>query len=534
MTDKTTAENRDLNDLLRAVQEGNAVLPEFQRDFDWGDADVRALLATVLIGWPIGSLLLMEGPPAFFETREVDQAPPKTEPVDDIILDGQQRITSLYQALYDRGPYVYYLRTNLLGDREIDDIEEAIVASRRDAFESNYPTARSQMDADIIPMSALRTPTDFFVWRDSGLAGRSDTDAAVARDGLTELYREFLSGLHNYSVPAIMISKRIQPAAIARIFERVNRTGMQLGTFDLMVAKSYSRQFNLRDEWREARDQYPRLAAFFGDDGLPILNVISLRVHSDVRQKAVLNLSGAAIRDGWRDACVHMDMALAFATTRLGIWLPDMLPYRAALTVLAGISYDVDIESEGRTIEQWYWSTVFGRRFDVASNTRSVADYITLTAGKWDARPISISELDALSASKKTQGAFHRGILNFVASLFPYDPVDEAPLEPAGVEDGVLAAIAPVSLFSRNGVDIEPALHLRTLGFVLAGTGNRRKVAGRANLSSRGLTSQLVDPVLLDGDWDGLLRDRLDRLVHQLRDRYGLDAYLVSEEDAKA
>src|SRR4051812_38900516 len=91
----------DLVPLLDGVACGELALPDFQRDFDWVETDVLALLVTVFSGWPAGSLMLMRGKPLLFKLRGFDEGPPALSRVGYVVLDGQQRLTSLYHALYD-------------------------------------------------------------------------------------------------------------------------------------------------------------------------------------------------------------------------------------------------------------------------------------------------------------------------------------------------------------------------------------------------------------------------------------------------
>src|SRR3954469_20371548 len=95
----------DLKDILRWAEEGRLQLPEFQRDYVWGDEDVRSLIASVAKGFPVGSLLTLEtGGEVEFKPRLLTGVPAKDIPPGELLLDGQQRITSLYQAMYAKTP----------------------------------------------------------------------------------------------------------------------------------------------------------------------------------------------------------------------------------------------------------------------------------------------------------------------------------------------------------------------------------------------------------------------------------------------
>src|SRR3954453_12343303 len=124
-------ETPPIADVLEWINEGRMVLPEFQRDFDWTDEKVVALLATVVRRWPAGSLLLMEvDGPTFFELRAFQGGPQEDdESAEMVVLDGQQRLTALYHAVYDTGLSVYAIRASALTpDATIDAVEEGTAA----------------------------------------------------------------------------------------------------------------------------------------------------------------------------------------------------------------------------------------------------------------------------------------------------------------------------------------------------------------------------------------------------------------------
>ena len=95
----------DLKDILRKVDEGHLQLPDFQRDYVWGDEDVRSLIASIARGFPVGALLTLEsGSQVRFKPRVLEGVPAKNVEPSELLLDGQQRMTSLYQAAYAQVP----------------------------------------------------------------------------------------------------------------------------------------------------------------------------------------------------------------------------------------------------------------------------------------------------------------------------------------------------------------------------------------------------------------------------------------------
>ena len=93
-----------LSDLLRSIQETLTQLPEFQRGWVWDDDHIRSLLASISLSYPIGVVMMLEtgNKDVRFKPRVIEGIDPdKAQEPDRLILDGQQRLTALYQSLYN-------------------------------------------------------------------------------------------------------------------------------------------------------------------------------------------------------------------------------------------------------------------------------------------------------------------------------------------------------------------------------------------------------------------------------------------------
>ena len=95
---------KELGDLIANAKDGRLLLPDFQREFVWKIDDVKGLAASILLEIPCGSLLFLKGPSDAFHARRIGAM----EPIDttnviecDFVLDGQQRLSSLYSLLSD-------------------------------------------------------------------------------------------------------------------------------------------------------------------------------------------------------------------------------------------------------------------------------------------------------------------------------------------------------------------------------------------------------------------------------------------------
>ena len=91
-----------LQGLLRDIKDAKMQLPDFQRGWVWDDEHIRSLLASVSLSYPIGAVMMLQtgNVDVRFKPRLVEEVAHPTVPEPDrLILDGQQRLTSLYQAL---------------------------------------------------------------------------------------------------------------------------------------------------------------------------------------------------------------------------------------------------------------------------------------------------------------------------------------------------------------------------------------------------------------------------------------------------
>jgi len=525
--DKTHGRNYDLSRLLSAIDEGNVVLPEFQRSFKWDTTAVRQLIATCLSGWPVGSLLLLPGTSdVFFKVREIESAPPARSDFQTVVLDGQQRLTSLYQALFGRGEFKYAVEyRNLRPGQTIEELEDALVSFPIARWGRIHPDAKSEYAAGRIPVTALRSAADFFTWRDEALAGAPSAE----RDQITKIYIDRLSGLDRYEIPAVVIDDTVHPEAIARIFERVNRLGQPLGTFDLMVAKSYKEGFNLRDEWDTAHAEMPRIREFLKSDGLPILSVIALQVRNSLRQQDVLALTGAAVRDYWRRAVGALDTAIAFLQDELHVFGPDWLPYRTQLTLIGCLALNGALSDRRDVITRWFWTSTFRARYDVASNTRAVDDYSKLRNNEEVFSGETSLDPDVmLTVNRRQYGALHRGLICLYASDRPKGIIGGEDLlsEAAAGETITTASVLPRSESIQGR-----AANTLSLGLLLGTQSSLRGIESIAlpEVAVESLHSQFMPSHASVADV-ALLLARLDEVALRLTTLTGLPARVVPSE----
>lgn len=257
----------DLKDILRDADEGRLQLPDFQRDYVWTDEDVRSLIASIAKGFPVGALLTLEtGSEVSFKPRLIAGVPDKDVEPAELLLDGQQRITSLFQTTYSRAPVVTRLRKKKVQVERhyyLDikkavsggaDIVDAIVGTPGDRIvrtnfgkdiDMDLSTPDGEYERDMFPLDRSFDSKDWFYgWRDYWKP--KDRDVV---DLEREFYRQVLERIERYKMPIIRLDKKNSREAICLVFEKVNVGGKKLDAFELLTAVYAAASFDLREAW---------------------------------------------------------------------------------------------------------------------------------------------------------------------------------------------------------------------------------------------------------------------------------------------
>ncbi|MBS1679022.1 MAG: DUF262 domain-containing protein [Actinobacteria bacterium] len=376
--------------LIDAVREGDLALPEFQRDYRWPAQYIEELLRSVARGWPIGTLLLLDQSASAkglkLEARSIEKAPNCKKRPENLILDGQQRVTALYHAMNGLGDSVYYLNlANVLNAGEF--LDDALGSATGKQLTRTLGSEDERRRNKIILLKELYSTELFAHWL--GFIPKKERNAyAALRDEHLSLFRE-----HTVAIERLPNSLPVE--AIAKIFERTNRGFLRLDAFDLMVAIMYPHGFKLRDKWSGAVTANPILKRFEVAP-IEILRLIALREHlrqkerrvspqtvKGVRQSDVLEVKPATVKKEWTSAVAAYVRALTLAESHWGVIRKRIVPAEAQLLPLADALYGGNVRngsSKHKKLGRWFWAAIFSRQYARAANTRAVSDAEALRA----------------------------------------------------------------------------------------------------------------------------------------------------------
>ena len=428
----------ELSKLLSEIVEGKIQLPDFQRGWVWDDEHIRSLMVSIARSFPIGAIMLLEtGGEARFHERLVEGVTTANGAKPDrLILDGQQRLTSLTQVLKLMTPvttqdtnkrdikryYYFDVAKALSGPVTLDD---SIVGIGEDR------TVRKNFGRDVaLDLSTPEKEYASFHFPCNQILNSDAWEIGLnkAHPERFSQYMEFrqliLSAFRSYLVPVIELKKGTSKEAVCLVFEKVNTGGVQLSVFELVTAQYAADGFNLRRDWYgegHEKGRHAKLAAkalLKDTAATEFLQGVSLlytyeRQQRDLKDgktgKGVTPISAKrehilsmplSAYEKWADKLTKGFFETDQFLRHLGFHDPKFLPYRAQVIPLAAtLTLIGDRWLEPRVqdkLARWYWCGVFGELYGSASETRIALDLQGLL--RWIDDPASPSPTTVIDA----------------------------------------------------------------------------------------------------------------------------------------
>ena len=414
---------RLLSQILDSVESGKIQLPDFQRGWIWDDDRIRALLASISRGFPIGAVMTLEaGGDISLKSRLIEGAIGNNSTLpDSYLLDGQQRLTSLYQSLR----HADAVDTSDSRRRKIKrwyyiDMQAAVDprADREDAIKSvpenrvttedfgrrevlNLATPEKEYEQHMMPTETLLSSTNWLLgyvgyWANS----ENEHPGGTAPEFFKTFQEAVLNNFTNYQLPVIELGKQTPKEAVCTVFEKVNTGGVSLNVFELATATfAVDGSFSLRDDWDERSSRlFSQRSVLHGLSGDQFLQAVALLKtqedsRTDIKNGVLRNRARAVgcrkrdildlrqsdylrwateLEDGFLKAANFLRSQYVF-----GRW---NVPYNTQLVPLAALF--VELGNDAHTaialerLERWYWSGVFGEIYGGSVETQFARDLV--------------------------------------------------------------------------------------------------------------------------------------------------------------
>lgn len=396
-----------LKDVLDAIARGDTQLPDFQRGWVWDDIHIKSLIASLSLSYPIGAVMFLEAggvpfKPRLFEGVTLEPAPkPKI-----FVLDGQQRLTSMYLSLRsglpvktrtEKGTEIhrfYFLDMAKCLD-PAEDREEAVI-SVPDTLQVTSDFGR-KIDLDLstpslqyaqrmFPIALMFDTEGFMQWK-MGYASHHG-NAADAMMFLMRFEQEVWLRFQQFKVPAIELTQDTPREAVCQVFEKVNTGGVTLTVFELMTATFAASEFNLREDWDARHERFIAKHDILNSvDGTSFLAAVTLLASYErhLREKSAVSCKRADVLRlelaDYKQLQGRVEAGFKKAAELLAeekIFDSRSLPYATQLIPLATICAQLTDKITQHGVKQkllrWYWCGVFGELYGGANETRFSMD----------------------------------------------------------------------------------------------------------------------------------------------------------------
>lgn len=402
----------DLAVLLQQIEDGKIQLPDFQRDWVWDDDKICKLIESIASGFPMGAAMFLEtGNSAVrFTYRKFTGADKSTNNNPDrLVLDGQQRLTTLFQVFRSNGATLvngskrrekryYYLDIKDALNPNKSMLEAVVSMPENKILTSNIgrevkldlSTREAEYRKMMFPLNIAFSQNDVMDWI-FGLMPYGADSVMMAKDFTDKI----LKGITTYKIPVITLSKDTSKDAVCQIFENVNTGGVKLTVFELITASFAADEYDIRKDWEAISAKFAErsdiLRAVSSTNFLTAMTLLCSykkfcadpnNAVVSCKKRDVLKLTLEDYKAG-HDALVGGFLKAADFLVHQGVYTWMDLPYSSQLIPLAAIfgyadiaEVNLSIQTNRDILSRWYWCGVFGEQYGAANETRYVLDII--------------------------------------------------------------------------------------------------------------------------------------------------------------
>lgn len=564
------ASDRSIKDWYDDIKRGKIKLPRFQRHEAWDKKRISSLLTTIIHNLPLGITLILEvGEREQFVSRYLSTAEPSdnNSRVTEHLLDGQQRLTSIWRSLhnnYETEKYFLYIKdydrfSNLedqVEDLEEDSKEKVVSINRWTNNNKKMPAwadiPKQCFERGLLPFELFRPEdinTEIDEWVNSALQHLRTAENVDTfyneKDKLKVVITRFRENIKHYNLPYLALPSSTSRDTALNVFINMNTNSKPLSQYDIIVAEIESlNNISLHKLQEELNNSNPSISKYFNLSYL-ILYTSALMQEKIPNRVGIWSLDKKEIVENW-DKMVNGLSKMASFLESNKIFDEERLPTNAVLAVIAALFTKIpetgDKAGQANVLlKKYLWSSFFTDRYENAAASRAYADYIGMLAILNDKRkesgnsyteddvpvlnrtlfPLSLEE-ELISVSwPKSVGIRGRGILAVANYFGAYDFADGSPISSTNVKTREYHHIFPDAIikeaneyFGDNKIKSTIALNCALI------TGTTNRIIGRRdpltylkdrynwtneNIVNQRLNSHLI-PIeeLKEGNYEGL------------------------------
>jgi len=431
--------------LIQRIQSGDIKIPKFQRGFIWDESQIIRLLESIYQGYPIGSLLfwLTETPMKSekdiggFDLPKTPDKYPRN-----YVLDGQQRLTTIYGVLnWPKSQEIHKLNVYF----DLDTL----------SFHHYYGKESNRY----IPLNILNSSSAFLNFQREKLYGEQDEKELIERANvLWDTFRE-------YEIPVVTIYEKTIKE-VCPIFERINSSGTQLNVFDLMVAATWSDDFDLNDQISKIRES-TKLKDFDEIDNRIYLKIMASVADIGSKEHDVMKLRELSAENLVKLAekvQESVEKAVDFLSTGLSVPSDAFLPYQYQLVVYSYFFSKVrnPTVDQINVLKRFFWQSGFSEHYRGAAEgvlEHDLSGIDKLIEGDLDALklPLYLTREDLLERPFVKRGALTKTFAVLLASKSPMNITNgeniDTKIALSGFNSKEFHHIFPIDYLKKLGYD---------------------------------------------------------------------------------
>lgn len=495
---------------IERILSGSIRIPAFQRGFVWTTDNISFLMDSIYRNYPIGNILLWRTRETLEKERDLGPfslpKPEKEYPVD-YVLDGQQRLTSIFSVFQNS------LTAN--GSTEAFDIYFDLQAPEGALEDQFVSIVEPDSDASrYFPLRAIFDTVRFFEIANS----LSEED----KNKVVDLQRRFQEFQINLDV--IEFDNKDE---IAIIFERVNRAGIRLDAFQLLSAWTWSSEFDLNESISELASELEPFGFYdLSSDPNLMMKCFAAVVKGDAQLKDVVSLHGPTVRDRFDEIKRGIHGAIDFLKKQLLIESLSLMPYPAMLVPLSAFFATSTVsgihpnDKQRDAIIRWYWRSCLSRRYSSGVGRAHAADIALMNSIKSGQEPEVLKAVRPIDAGFFIENRFAIGnvnskiLINLLSQKRPVSLLSGAKIDLAAVlqkaNKSEFHHVFPRAHLKRSGFDNDKINSISNICFLSKSDNNLIKDKEPSNYVSmitQGKKDEILETNLIPAGFSSLTYD---------------------------
>ncbi|OZQ68435.1 hypothetical protein CA600_06380 [Paenibacillus sp. VTT E-133280] len=410
-------QSKAFSSIIAEIESGQIKIPQFQRDFVWDIQKSAQLMDSIVKGYPIGTFIFWRTKERLRSVRNLGNII-LPEPVEgeyvNFVLDGQQRMTSLFASL--KGAKI---------QRD---------ANKVDDYSAIYLDLTASKDDQIVTLDVTDKESGSYIKLADLLYGGLTLLAEYPSQYL-RLLEEYKRRIEAYSYSIVLIKDA--PIDVAtEIFTRINVGGKPLSVFEIMIAKTFDveKNFDLSEKFKELIEELRPLDYETISDAI-VLQTVSVILEKECQKKVILKLNKDQFISVWDKAIDAIHRAVEYFRSFYRIPVSQLLPYNALIVPFAYFFYIHPDKPTGDTqkqLQDFFWRVSLSGRYSsgveskLAQDIKKIDQIISGELPKYD-WPINTSEKFLIDNGSFSAGrSFIKAILCLYAYYNPESFVDRS------------------------------------------------------------------------------------------------------------